>query len=250
MLCYNSTTFAPASPFFDFEDLDSKTALEKEELKKKEEEEAAAAEEEETFDEREFQFDSYLKKFYTNSIVQVYLRMFELYKHNDNRINHCIVMLLHRLSNLEIGLLDQREDEINEKTGSNQVAAIGETILYQVSYLDLFERILSDRALKKERKYSEVLGFVKSTVRHFIRLLKSNPFLLVEALFWRTRKSHVILQNGNKDPQGSGSRDKSKRYANDDMVGSSNFGEGDQDDEEEAELNMDHLTKQSKSNRR
>ena len=181
----------------------------------KEKEQEQQQEEEESYDEREFQFDSYLKKFFTNTIVQVYLRVLELYKYNPLRINHCVITLLHRLSTLQIGELGYGADENDEDR-----KAYGETILFQVAYMDLFERILEDKSIQKDRRYKDVLGFSKSTVRHFIRALQANPLWMVEAMFWRSRRAHVGLQNGYRDSSGgSGGRGKSKNGNNDDMTG-------------------------------
>ena len=83
-----------------------------------------------------------MKKFFTNTIIQVYLRILEQYKYNDLHINHCVIKLLHRLSTLRIGELGYGVDEDNEYRH-----AYGETILYQVAYMDLFERILEDKNL-------------------------------------------------------------------------------------------------------
>jgi hypothetical protein len=213
---------------------------EEERLRKEKEEE----EEEETFLEHEFHFDSYLKKFFTNTIIQVYLRILEQYKYNDLHINHCVIKLLHRLSTLRIGELGYGVDEDNEYRH-----AYGETILYQVAYMDLFERILEDKNIRHDKRYRDVLGFTKSIVRHFIRAIKENPLLIVEAMFWRSRRAHVSLQNGYHDSSNGSSRRQRSGRGNDDMEGNA-VRAGDQEDEEEADLDVDALGKRSKRHRR
>ena len=160
---------------------------------------------------------------------------FQLYRYNTPRVNHCIVKLLHRLTELDIG------EAVDVKSGRTKTAT-SEPILFQVSTMVLFERILADREIARDRRFKELRGFTKAAVRHFLRALKTNSLLMVEALFWRTRRAHVALQSNYKEG--------SRHARNDDTTqnkssrrdhGASAVTAADLEGEDEADLDIDAL---------
>ena len=60
----------------------------------------------------EFKFNTFLNKFAQNSIYQVYLRLLHTYRTNSVRVNHCIVKLFYRLTQL---ILDEWRDEDDKR---------------------------------------------------------------------------------------------------------------------------------------
>ena len=150
-------------------------------------------------------------------------------------MNHCIVKLLHRLTVLDIG------EAVDAKTGGTKTAT-AEPILFQVSTLVLFERILADRDIARDRRFSELRGFAKATVRHFLRALKTNSLLMVEALFWRSRRAHVALQsNYQESSRRSHNDDNARNAAARRSGGSSAVTAADLEGEDEADLDIDAL---------
>ena len=193
--------------------------------------------EDELFDEREFQFDAYLKKFQSNTVVRVYIRLLQLYRYNAPRVNHCIVKLLHRLSTLEIG------DGVGPK--GERTRATAEPQLFQVFILELFDRIMHDRQALRDVRFRELIGFCKATTRHYLRALKANPLLLVESLFWRSRRMQQHLQNGYRDPSGGGGGSDRKAGAAGGRGAGAAVTAMDQEGENEADLDADALGDQA-----
>jgi timeless len=136
----------------------------------------------------EFKFNTFMHKFAQNSVYQVYLRLLYTYATNSPKVNHCIVKLLFRLTKLEIS------QSIKDANGVEIVAAVThEPVMFQLSTLIVFEKILNDPGIKHSKEHRELLDFSKSVVRHFFRLAKKNPLMYVEILFNRPRRMNELL---------------------------------------------------------
>ena len=119
----------------------------------------------------EFKFNTFLNKFAQNSVYQVYLRLLHTYRTNSVKVNHCIVKLFYRLTQL---VLDEWKDEDDKN-----VVVSHEPVLFQLSTLMVFNRILNNHRIAKVKVFQELIEFAKATVRHFFRLAQKNPLLYV-----------------------------------------------------------------------
>ena len=190
----------------------------------------------------EFKFNTFLNKFAQNSIYQVYLRLLHTYRTNSVRVNHCIVKLFYRLTQL---ILDEWRDEDDKK-----VVVTHEPVLFQLSTLMVFNQILNDRQIVKKRGFQELIEFSKSTVRHFFRMAQKNPLMYVEALFNRHRRANEAIISVYDQDAGSSRSDRRKQNMDPDFdpTKSSNaLNEADLDGEEEATFDASKYGKLAKT---
>jgi timeless len=117
--------------------------------------------------ETQFDFKSFEEKYADYRVVAHYCLVLEHYKHNDADTNHAILKMFHRI-------LDK--DHCNAAP-----------LFFQVSVLELFERILTDSSIKDNKAYDELRSFIKYGVLPlFFAAVNENAFWLVEALFWKS----------------------------------------------------------------
>jgi timeless len=228
-----------------FESDEEDNEEETEEQKKEKREEASIRRE------CEFKFNTFMNKFAQNSVYQVYMRLLRTYKTNTPQVNHCIVKVLYRLTQLEVheyynGDSESPEDKINRVTH--------EPVMFQVSTLMLFELILNDRDIKRDRNFRELREFTASVVRHFFRLAKKNPLMYVEALFNRPRRMNELLVHVydadsiySSSKGGSRSKKAAAEKQQKDPGNSGALNDSDLDQEEEAELEDQDFGKKAKA---
>eukprot|EP00808_Paulinella_micropora_P006391 g67616.t1 len=133
-----------------------------------EEEEGEEEEEvriEEYYKEQRLDFAKYLHKFAHPIIIKNYIYLLEGYYHNPPELNAMVVRFLHRLAfDEELGLV---------------------CMFFQLSVFDLFDRILGDAAIQKDKDFRDLRTLCKKVVRKFFDMAKENPMLFCEALFWK-----------------------------------------------------------------
>uniref|UniRef100_A0A0D9WDU9 Timeless N-terminal domain-containing protein n=1 Tax=Leersia perrieri TaxID=77586 RepID=A0A0D9WDU9_9ORYZ len=122
-----------------------------------------------------------------NSVVQNICWLLKHYKSNSFRTNHYIICMLRRFcEDLELS-----------------------PMLYQLSLLTTFYDILADQKLSTSKEYANIVNFLSKVVRKMLRVMKKQPLLFVDVLFWKTRKechcidadallSDVAKDSGNK----------------------------------------------------
>lgn len=69
--------------------------------------------------------------------------------------------------------------------------------MFQLSLLTIFYEILEEQKLRPCKDYENIVTFLKSFVRRMLRKMKSYPLLLVEVLFWKTRKECHYISCGS-----------------------------------------------------
>ncbi|KAL5202449.1 hypothetical protein ABZP36_013401 [Zizania latifolia] len=106
-----------------------------------------------------------------NSVVQNICWLLKHYKSNSFRTNHYIICMLRRFcEDLELA-----------------------PMLYQLSLLTTFYDILADQKKSPSKEYANIVNFLSKVVRKMLRVMKKQPLLFVEILFWKTRKEcHCI----------------------------------------------------------
>ena len=191
----------------------------------------------------EFKFNTFLNKFAQNSVYQVYLRLLHTYRTNSVKVNHCIVKLFYRLTQL---VLDEWKDEDDKN-----VVVSHEPVLFQLSTLMVFNRILNDHRIAKVKGFQELIEFAKATVRHFFRLAQKNPLLYVEALFNRQRRANEAIIGVYDPDAGMSSSERRKRQKDKDynpnQSSSNALNEADLDGEEEATFDASKYGKLAKT---
>ncbi|KAJ0986238.1 hypothetical protein J5N97_004594 [Dioscorea zingiberensis] len=66
-------------------------------------------------------------------------------------------------------------------------------MLYQLSLMTTFHGILADQKASMSSEYKNIVDFLSKVVRKMMRMIKHQPLLFVEMLFWKTRKEcHCI----------------------------------------------------------
>ncbi|KAJ7552476.1 hypothetical protein O6H91_06G056900 [Diphasiastrum complanatum] len=112
-----------------------------------------------------------VSKFANNTVVKNYCWLLKFFSSNTPALNYYIVRMLQRICS-ECAL---------------------EPMLYQLSILQTFYEVLSDKKMEKSEEHKHMISFLKSIVRHMFKMLKLQPFLFVELLFWKTRQDcHAI----------------------------------------------------------
>ncbi|XP_062181662.1 uncharacterized protein LOC133885912 [Phragmites australis] len=106
-----------------------------------------------------------------NSVVQNICWLLKHYKSNSIRTNHYIICMLRRFcEDLELS-----------------------PMLYQLSLLTTFYDILAEQKLSSSKEYINIVNFLSKVVRKMLRVMKKQPLLFVDILFWKTRKEcHCI----------------------------------------------------------
>lgn len=63
----------------------------------------------------------------------------------------------------------------------------------QLSLLTIFYTILADQKSSRSRDHPNIIHFLTKLVREMMKLMKKQPLLFVDILFWKTRKEcHCI----------------------------------------------------------
>lgn len=115
----------------------------------------------------EFDFKTYEGKFADAKVVRFYCQVLQRYRTNGSKVNHAIIKLLHRV--LDSSHCDMR------------------FVFYQLSTFELFRSILNDLEVKKDKKFDEIRGFIKTgVIRKFFEDARKYPPLFAEVLFWKS----------------------------------------------------------------
>uniref|UniRef100_A0A0E0KZR4 Timeless N-terminal domain-containing protein n=1 Tax=Oryza punctata TaxID=4537 RepID=A0A0E0KZR4_ORYPU len=123
-----------------------------------------------------------------NSVVQNICWLLKHYKSNSFRTNHYIICMLRRFcEDLELA-----------------------PMLYQLSLLTTFYDILADQKSSTSKEYTNIVNFLSKIVRKMLRVMKKQPLLFVDVLFWKTRKechcidADALLSDITKDATNKG----------------------------------------------
>lgn len=82
--------------------------------------------------------------------------------------------------------------------------------LLQLSLLTTFYDILADEKSSNSKEYTNIVNFLSKIVRKMLRVMKKQPLLFVDVLFWKTRKechcidADALLSDITKDATNKG----------------------------------------------
>ncbi|XP_010537125.1 PREDICTED: uncharacterized protein LOC104811936 [Tarenaya hassleriana] len=142
-------------------------------------------------DEVDFKVSTFISAFASSSIIQNLCWLLKFYKNNSKQTNHHIVSMLRRITeDLELS-----------------------PMLYQLSLLIIFYKILDEQRACPCKDYEDIVTFLTDLVRKMLKKMKTQPLLFVEILFWKTRKEchyinaeyllhelgHMRKQKGNQE---------------------------------------------------
>ncbi|CAA7024796.1 unnamed protein product [Microthlaspi erraticum] len=128
-------------------------------------------EEQNATDEVDFKVSTFISAFANNSIIQNICWLLKFYKSNPKQTNHHIVSILRRIT---------EELELSP-------------MLYQLSLLITFHKILDEQKACPCKDYENIVTFLTDLVRNMLKKMKSQPLLFVEILFPKSRKEcHYI----------------------------------------------------------
>ncbi|XP_058206068.1 uncharacterized protein LOC131319704 [Rhododendron vialii] len=122
-------------------------------------------------DEVDFRVSTLISALANNNIIQNLCWLLKFYKSNSTSTNHYILCMLRKIcDDLELS-----------------------PMLYQLSFLNIFYKILDEQKSSPCKEYENIVLFLTSLVRRMLRKMKKQPLLFVEVLFWKTRKEcHYI----------------------------------------------------------
>ncbi|KAI8564941.1 hypothetical protein RHMOL_Rhmol03G0222300 [Rhododendron molle] len=122
-------------------------------------------------DEVDFRVSTLISALANNNIIQNLCWLLKSYKSNSTSTNHYILCMLRKIcDDLELS-----------------------PMLYQLSFLNIFYKILDEQKSSPCKEYENIVLFLTSFVRRMLRKMKKQPLLFVEVLFWKTRKEcHYI----------------------------------------------------------
>ncbi|KAG5558725.1 hypothetical protein RHGRI_008623 [Rhododendron griersonianum] len=122
-------------------------------------------------DEVDFRVSTLISALANNNIIQNLCWLLKSYKSNSTSTNHYILCMLRKIcDDLELS-----------------------PMLYQLSFLNIFYKILDEQKSSPCKEYENIVLFLTSLVRRMLRKMKKQPLLFVEVLFWKTRKEcHYI----------------------------------------------------------
>jgi len=114
---------------------------------------------------QDFDFESFVRSYAANKVVAQYMYILEDWRLNSAKLNSYIVTLLHKLA-FELDYAP---------------------LLFQLSYFLLFDEMLNDKVMAKDKSFNVVRKFAVKIVREFFRRAPSNPVLFSEILFFKTQ---------------------------------------------------------------
>lgn len=125
----------------------------------------------------EFDFSSYEVKFADAKLIKTYAKVLQGYRTNGSVLNHAIIKMFHRIFS---------SDHCDKRW-----------LFYQLSVFNLFHIILNDQTIRKNKKFSELRGFVKEgVVKSFFADAERYPPLFAEVLFWKSAEDVNEIELG------------------------------------------------------
>ncbi|KAJ3023466.1 UNVERIFIED_CONTAM: Topoisomerase 1-associated factor 1, partial [Siphonaria sp. JEL0065] len=131
--------------------------------------------------EHEFQFGKIEMDFAYENVVHTYMQLLQGYHELEPKYFHYATTLLHRVF----------------------IKAKMEPLLYKLSTLELFNRIILDeRTLEPSKELKELKEFIRYVVKKFVAKAKEYPMLFVEVLFPKSRSDCRRIMHGADDDDG------------------------------------------------
>ncbi|XP_020570997.1 protein timeless homolog [Phalaenopsis equestris] len=144
-----------------------------------------------------FSVSALVSNFASNTIIHNLCWLLKYYKANSASTNHYILCMLNRFcEDLELS-----------------------PMLYQLSLLTIFYDILAEQNKCKSKDYMNIINFLTKFLRKMFKIMRSQPLLFVEILFWKTRRECQFF-NAEVLMESIGNLRKDLRK----MVGDSNVG--------------------------
>jgi len=109
-------------------------------------------------------FEAFLKSYAANKVVAQYMYLLRDYRSNSAKLNSYICTLLNKLA----------------------FSLPFAPLLFQLSYFQLFDEVLSDRSIANDAQFNVVRKLAQKVVREFFSRAKTNPVLFCEILFFKT----------------------------------------------------------------
>ncbi|XP_073310909.1 uncharacterized protein [Primulina huaijiensis] len=126
-------------------------------------------------DEVDFKVSSLVSALANHAIVWKLCWLLKFYRSNPISTNHFVLSIFQRICyDLELS-----------------------PMLYQLSLLTIFYEILEEQKLKPCKEYENIVTFLTSFIRRMLWKIKNYPLLLVEVLFWKTRKECHYISCGS-----------------------------------------------------
>ncbi|KZV33466.1 protein timeless [Dorcoceras hygrometricum] len=155
-------------------------------------------------DEVDLKVSSLVSALANNSIVWKLCWLLKFYRSNPTSTNHFVLSILRRIcDDLELS-----------------------PMLYQLSLLTIFYEILEEQKLKPCKEYENIVTFLTSFIRRMLRKIKNYPLLLVEVLFWKTRKECHYISCGSILKELNSMRNNNGEAGSGTMDGGNHFVEG------------------------
>jgi timeless len=124
------------------------------------------------------------RRIISNHVVYMYTQLLTQYDVNAAHVNHRIVAFLLRLTKLQIAGTVEPEDVV--LPAQKLLTAPNVTLqpmLYNFQVLRVFQTILNDKSIRRDKDYVTLLAFAAGIVHDFAQAAERNPVLFVEALF-------------------------------------------------------------------
>ncbi|KAI9346962.1 timeless protein-domain-containing protein [Obelidium mucronatum] len=128
--------------------------------------------------EHEFQFGKIEMDFAYENVVHTYVQLLQGYHELEPKYLHYATTLLHRVF----------------------IKAKMEPLLYKLSTLELFNRIILDeKTMEPSKEFKELKEFIRYVVKKFVAKAKEYPLLFVEVLFPKNRSDCRRILHGADD---------------------------------------------------
>jgi replication fork protection complex subunit Tof1/Swi1 len=127
------------------------------------------------YEDKKFDFGVLENRFASDTVISTYCILLKEYQTMEPSLLHQVLKMLYRIA-------------FNTKH---------EPMLYKLSTMTLFNRILAEKArLPKTAEHKELVAFVTAVVRKFFACLGDYPFLFLDLFFVKTKQDCVILREG------------------------------------------------------
>lgn len=129
--------------------------------------------------EQKFDFLAFVHKYSCAKVIRSLIYCLKTFETNSTHFNHAIMKMCHRIS------MDCQSP----------------VFFYQLSMFKIFQRAFRISKHDSKRRYQQIIDFAKFIVKSFARMTSGNDKLLVELLFWKTKREVNEIEDNYIKPE-------------------------------------------------
>lgn len=128
--------------------------------------------------EQKFDFSGFVHKYACAKVIRPLIHSLKNFETNTSQLNHAIIKMCHRIA------MDCQTP----------------VLFYQLSLFRIFQKALQASRYDSKGRYAELVSFSKFIIKGFAKMTSGNDKLLVETLFWKTKKEVQEIEDNYVRP--------------------------------------------------